>query len=750
MKALALTTRYREGAFEGDACLLVYDVTSISGTTIGDDVRDVLDRRPNTARIFLLAPFLQYEEVDAGIVEGSALQRAGANWHNGVVEVAVLRLGKNAAQLQVESQSLSLKKDGGINSVVRGAWKPLDDELRHGWLFCLFDMYGGLVNAPLGVHFSKASGKHADKFLRTSSVLLSTEACGLLAFFALQMVRLTEPRRIFVDTSPLIAVALAMHRIAIRQGFWSQAPPVKSFSSYGGVGQLPLLGRNDLMLVSASTSGGLADLLSESGIADDMMATLYFLASSSPAKTKGQVVCDLTYAPSRTFGYPKIDSFPFNSCKLCKKGFVIAELEGDQFLIERRGVKRLRIGAASQLGTAREAMDALAKKGIITVRLHKEDSRRTDIDIDVRSALAVNGHLHAPFVRLLAKFTPAPVHFVVATGMGVEDARACCESAGLGEYIAKARIVDANQVEVLDSSPGANALVVVDYLCDHALLRGVNAQLRSKVGGGSVAYLSGMTVADSPRNLADLRIFLQYGEHGAETFIFRSAAELMLPWTGDRVSPWVQELQLLRQLESQSPLPIVLRDRARWLSDTASAKDQLFLAGSRGELSISPDFVLLDTRSDRAAISQADVYASVCNGLAAERCDKQPLEAKVLRSNPTPVWGQSIYVQSVLCPSNFRDFNDAVLRGALLRGAAEQELNYTVDEVCSDEMYEVIRADVLAWNQGRGDSLPEFLMSMACGRLRLRTDHVERLRTLAKNANLPEYLKILANDIVPS
>src|SRR3990167_6061005 len=736
MKALTLVTRYREGLFECDACLLVYDVPLINGATIGDDVRDVLDRRPNTSRIFCVAPFLPHDDVVAGVIAGSALQRAGATHRNTVVEVAVLRLSEAAGKLEVESQSLVLDKDAA--DVVRGDWTRLSDELRHGWLFCLFDMYGGLVNAPMGVHFSKASGKHADKFLRASSVLLSTEVCGALAFFTLAIAQFKEPRRIFVDTAPLISVALAMQRIAANQHLWSESPPVKSFSSYGGVGALPRLGASDLVLVSASTSGGLADVLVQQGVVEEMLVTLFFLMSSSKVKTKGRVACDLTYIPERTFGYPAIDSFSSESCALCKRGFVIAELEGDQFLIERRAVKRLRIGAASQLGATRTTLDNLVKKGVIEVRLHKKDSRRTDIDIDVRHMLSPNGHLHEPLRRLLAMFTPMPVAFVVATGLDVSKAREICASAGLGDYVANAQVIDAGQVENLSPIVGAHALVMVGYLCDHALLRGVNAQLRSKVIGGSVAYLSGLTIADSPRNHEDLRIFLQYGEHGPETFVFRSAAELMLPLTGDRVSPWVQELQLLRELDVENPLPEDWKSRITWLSDTALAKDKLFLAGNHGELFISPDFVLLDTKEEREKISQADVYAATSNALAAERCDKQALGTKVTRAQPTPIWGQSIYVQSVLCPSNFRDFNDAVLRAALLRAANEQELNYAVDEVCSEEMYEVIRADILAWSQSGGDSLPEFLMSMACGRLRLQGTHIERLKSLKESGALPD------------
>mgnify|MGYP001792247262 CR=1 FL=1 len=91
MRALALTTRFREGAFEGDACLLVYDVTTLSASLIGDDVRDVLDRRPNTPRIFVMAPFLPLSEVTDSLRAGVALQRAGAVPSAGELSVVSLR-----------------------------------------------------------------------------------------------------------------------------------------------------------------------------------------------------------------------------------------------------------------------------------------------------------------------------------------------------------------------------------------------------------------------------------------------------------------------------------------------------------------------------------------------------------------------------------------------------------------------------------------------------------------------------------
>jgi hypothetical protein len=256
-----------------------------------------------------------------------------------------------------------------------------------------------------------------------------------------------------------------------------------------------------------------------------------------------------------------------------------------------------------------------------------------------------------------------------------------------------------------------------------------------------------VTIADSARNLADLRIFLSYGERGPETFTYRSAMAFMLPWAGERPSPWAQELQLLRRLASEATLPVVLEERRVRLEGSSSTSAALFLPGLHGEMKIAPDFVFLDTKRDIELISQADVYAVVSNLLATARCDNKGLTEQVRRDSPPLSWGQSVYGQVLLCPSNFRDFNDAVLRASMLRAANTAELNYSVDEQCSSEMLDVLLADVGAWHHHRGDALPEFLVSLACGRLRLMRRHLERLATEVGQADLPEHVKLLGRSI---
>jgi hypothetical protein len=740
MRALSLTTRYRAGAFESDARLLVYDGTSLSGAVISEDVREVLDHRPNTPRIYVMAPFIPYAELTDALTDSAALRRAGAVALGEELAVICVRLNADG-RAEVVSRSYSLDDR---NAVIEGSEVPLPRELREGWLFDLFDSNRGRVDAPPGVHFGKASDKHSEKFLRTSSVLLSTAACALVAFFALAAASTREPRRIFVDTAPLLSVAFAMQRVAATLGLWPRMPSAKSFSSYGGVDKLPRLSTGDLLIVSASTSGGLARRLVSAGADAATLVTLFFLKSASDSKSPGEVLCDLTYRPERTFGYPLSKNFPADSCELCKQGFVLAELEGDQFLLERRGVKRLRLAKASQTADARASAELLSRRDALRIRLHARDTRRTDIQLDVEALLREDTSVTASLRRLMTRFVPVPPRYIVLVGVSTESFNSLIASTGMAEVCQSAVVVPAEEVASLESIQGGNALVLIGLLDDHAVLRGINAQMRSKVPGGCVAYLSAVTIAESARNREDLRIFLSYGEHGPETFTFRSAIEVMLPWTGDKPSSWSQELALLRRLAEQAALPEPLASRQRWLESTSESAELVFLPGVAGELKLASNFVFLDTTNGLERISQADVYTVVSNLIATERCDRRGLTEPVRRDSPPLSWSQSVYGQVLLCPSNFRDFNDAVLRASLLRAADPSELNYAVDSGCSREMLDVLLADIGSWAQGQGDALPEFVLSLACGRLRLVGRHQEQFLQALNDSAVPDHLKLLS------
>lgn len=259
-------------------------------------------------------------------------------------------------------------------------------------------------------------------------------------------------------------------------------------------------------------------------------------------------------------------------------------------------------------------------------------------------------------------------------------------------------------------------------------------------------------MADSPWNLGDLRMFLSYGQHGGETFIVRSAYDLMLPWQRESVTAWDAEVELFQRMASDGALEPELALRLARLESMSCESNELLLPGAKGDLAIAADFVYLDTDTNLAAISQADVLAVVSNLLATVRCNDAALPASHMKPSGDIQWNQTLYGQVVLAPAtlcarNMRDYNDSILRAAFLRMAFKQELDFSIDEHISREILDVIMTELSGWSSGRGNALPEWLVSMACDLLRLHAFHMSMLLDAVRVAELPAWLVQLAGKI---
>ncbi|TXD89768.1 hypothetical protein FUT87_03445 [Mitsuaria sp. TWR114] len=744
-RGLWLRTRFRDGQYDGEACLLVYDDEAFDDLMVSGDIKQVFEQRAGTANIFIAAPFLSSEACRKAMESGAALMRATSYMAAKSGHVYLLDLTQGSATETPHVTATRMSCDPGTGKTVFAPPATLDPQLRDGWLFDLFDSHEGLVVAPPGVHFRKSSAKHSTKFLRTANTLTSTAACGLLALFALETLDLRHPKRILVDTAPLLSVALSLMRVAQAHGLWSLPVPARSFGSYGGQRQIGRLSTSDVLLISASTSGSLASGLIAQGAHKRSVVTLYFLGDGPNAKRPEQVLCDLTISGDRGFGYQPVENYPADTCKLCKSEQLLAELEGDQFLLQQRQHRSFTFLRTTQTEDARQTLTELSVTHAMGVVTRPDPTLPSSIAINEERLLQCPA-IREEFIRLLRRYCPHPLALIVRIDLSEKLLSELLKEAGITELVSGARIIDwsdlASQKELKE---GDGVLVVFGCLANHNRARQANATLRSLVKKGNVAYLSALTVAATPHQYQDLRTFLGFGERGPETFTFKEARRLALPGTNGSTNAWVDELALLGRLDGLVELPELDR-RRQMLSDQVIAQDELFLVGQTGPLKLQPDFVFLDTSGGTGNITQADVFGIVSNLFAACRVMGRELHAKPKVGEPVELV-QSVYGHVLLDPKAFATFNDAVLRACLLRAARPSELMYEVDEAHSAAMAAILRAELVAWAAGGGDALPEMLLAMATGRLKLRDADRMGFRSDAKKAGLPAHLELLADAI---
>jgi len=744
---LWLRARYREKLYESEACLLVYDVDSFDDFLVGGDVKKVFERRASTANIFVVAPFVDNTVARSALATGVAVQRAISYMSpkSGSIYLVEVQADPGTRKISVTKSKLTwepLNESVGFSEP-----EPLDDTLRDGWLFDLFDSNQGLVVAPPGVHFRKSSTKHTEKFLRAANTLTSSGACGLIAVFALAELEARQPRRILVDTAPLISVAYAMMRAAKARGIWQIDVPAKSFSSYGGQPEIGRLSVNDVVLISATTSGSLAKCIADGQSLPPPIVTLFFLGEADAARPSG-VLCDLRVSGNRAFGYQPAENYPAVGCKLCAGEFILAELEGDQFLLQQRRHRLLNFVQTTQTREARATLTELSTSAAAKVVLRPDSTAPSTIEIDEKRLLGCP-EIRTDFIRLLRRYVPQPIGLVVRESISETELIYLIRDAGLGQVIPpEVKIIEladiASQPKLAEDH---GVLVVFGCLSKQTLARQINASLRAIVQGGNVAYLSALTLSPTPEQYQDLKTFLSYGERGADSFTFRDARRLALPDLGDGANPWVEEFELLNRLVNPTiSEPEELTERRNTLSSVVVERNGIFLSGLRGQLEIQRDFVYLDTRGRVESIAQADVFSVVSNLFAVARTGDRELTKKASNSEIVEL-AKSVYGHVLLAPDSFMKFNDAVLKACLLRAARTSELMYEVDETHSIRMSEIVLAELDGWPAGNGDALPEMLMALATRRLRLREPEKAKIIDRALAAGLPPYLAALAQAI---
>ncbi|MDZ7861563.1 hypothetical protein [Acidovorax sp.] len=743
-RALWLRSRQREGQFEAEACLLAYDDESFSDIAVSGDIKAVFEKRASTANVFIVTPFLSIEESRNALRSGHAVQRAASyiSGKSGNVYLIELSISENGENFVVGACPLTW--DVASDEVSFGRSVSLSASLCEGWLFDLFDANEGLVTAPAGVHFRKSSFKHTDTFLRSANALTSSVACGVFAMLALVNVGCLSPKRIFVDTAPLLSLAFALMRVARAHGMWKSDVPARSFGSYGGLKKIGRLSEGDIVLVSATTSGSLAKDIERMGAKPHRVVTLYFLKGHDAVAPNG-ILCDLTIAPEKSFGYQPILNFPANDCPLCKQEYLLAELEGDQFLLQQRQQRLLRVMKKTQSSDARKVLTELQSCGAFEVILRTEVGHRAPVQIKEGKVLS-HGEIRSDFIRLLRRHSPQPLALVVRVNISDEELRSIIEDAGLELAFANAKIID--WLEVGNQNPlakGAAVLVIFGCLSSHTQARSVNASLRAVVDDGNVSYVSAITFATNPEQYQDLKMFLSYGERGLETFTFRDARRIAMPGGFGSNNSWEAELDLLDQIAASQQDPDI-SVRREMLSLQSSAREGIFLPGKNAPLKIQRDFVYLDTSLGVDGIAQADVFSVVLNLLCVARSLDRELLTKATPGEPTELI-QSLYGHVLLSPDIFEKYNDAILKACFLRAARPSELMYEVDEGLSTQMTEIILFELTAWEAATGDALPEMLLAIATNRLRLRDMDRIKIREEALKVQLPPMLNALAKSI---
>jgi len=629
---------------------------------------------------------------------------------------------------------------------------------RRNSLYSLFCEAGGLQKAPVGTHFAKTSLNHSEEFLRVSNVVESSAAVCLLAFWLLPFLWGKEIKSVFVDTSGIYSIALMAMREGAKRGGISDAVRISSHHSHEGLSDVPLHEvSSSLFVISASTSGGLAQNILKIGALPSNVVTLFSLSSKSQV---GEELCNLA-KKNNEIGIDCIVNYSADECQFCAKRFHLIPIKGDQFSIVPPNISLVEIKAVDFPSEVKSEVAALLGLRAFVAYRRASSGHAATLGIDVesilngecseknRSVLTVKRQMWENYKR--RSLAVSTRHVVACSYPGSRKIADEISDQMKGSLNDNSTPSVVTPEELRNSSPASNTTTLVVAACvdDAKELLSVSRTLRDVQEVGSTSYLVVADMVGSQSEQARLRSNLTYGKYGAGTYNFYSLFKFSIECYEEE-SSWDAEIKELQHLIDWADgidrdVPIDIETRITRLREATADGliDDLFWKSLDGAaLHLRSDFALIsDARNDPAA-TQADLFAVFVILLSN------------LRHNPkaNQRLAHNAYERAVLIPGNFDRFNDGVLQACMLRAARPRELAYgACDFQISEQMYEVLchalpNQDV----PEKSEALAEFMIALITSRMTLHQVHLQHFCNKLKEVrgSLGEVVNIFTDYLI--
>ncbi|GAD09297.1 hypothetical protein GFGA_1d1139 [Gluconobacter frateurii NBRC 103465] len=588
----------------------------------------------------------------------------------------------------------------------------------------LFHRRDGLVRPSETTHFVHPSGKHSKAFIRAANLLVLGPEVMFVAMTILDHLA-SDLEYICVDTSSIASVGHAA--IQLRQLFDSNyvAPMVNSFSSWPGInGAYDFMQpKKTLALISASTSGNMARaLVQRKMLLEDRVLILFGLIEHS---SEVAVLCNLAGDPRYGDKLPLVtEEYRESDCPLCRAGSTPVHFVGDQFLADAIQHVGIKITGRDIEDDSKAFLGRYRCLGALGMR--QQSNNATAVDTYFVDIIKLKGSVFDDRVKAASERHVAASTKLVVNAGDPGSAQLALEIAH--QYAPKSvgTPLSAKDVDkVAPNSVHGSVLIVTGCIGSGGCLQSISRDLRDPAGDAPRTYLIGVAKHTQHSRHTSLRGDLVYSSTDYKHAVV-IIEELTLP---ERHGPsaWEVEREALNGLIQPGSNAALDPDLVKAVTNRISAIDGLqgsvdsfFWAAPNGTpLGLRKTFAFWDGDYDPAKASHGDILFTIACVL------------ENLRDGRSPRLHQTAFRHSFIAPSTFGRFNDGVIQSAFLRAAMLGELDYSGDEDASREMARLLKRIFGEWDRPRGEATVEFLISLMCGRMRLKgADLVDCLQEL--------------------
>lgn len=585
-----------------------------------------------------------------------------------------------------------------------------EEEVRRQGLTTLFRRHGGALDAGPTAHFVRPSMRPSTRFLRASHALSDGVEIYFAALWLLPHLA-PDVEYVHLDTSAIASVVLA----ALMLKGLDPQPAILTFHSYTGMKTHPFsVDRPDLVVISASQSGMMAADLTKLVADRRRILTLF---SSADAVPDTAVICDIRHdEQDNPRGYAKAREV--GDLSRTRPIRLISE----DFSVEPEPPRAV-VPTVQHKPRVLEMLAGLAGHEVLrSLRATDIADDRTAVWFDMPK-LASQPAFRKWVDTIVARRVPAATRAIVQTG---DDA----QSAVLADAIAEA-------VARHGSSFRPERLRMSDIECDERPWADPTSPI---IVTGAVTGRGTQLLAASRalRRFApdSHRIFLAPGAIGLSTWSIEllrrnlrqptHEVEIMFELVLDReraAESWRDERTLLEDLQ-RGKEPAQVEERiGSIIGNPEGRMDGLFLDAPGGALRLRDNFAFWPKDTPCTSASHADVFTTICAVLEHMRSDATSIEQRLVND---------VQTHTVLSVETFSRYNDGIIQAAFLRAAHPIEMNYRDTPAESRLMLDLLRQMIRYADRQQGEALAEFLLAIACGRLRLVDEDFVLLRSELK------------------
>ena len=616
-------------------------------------------------------------------------------------------------------------------------------ELRVKAMTSLFNDNNTMMTFDASYHFQTLSGKHTDKFIKISNLLVNKNEIDFLSICLLEHI---NEKDLYVDTSTIISLIQATILLKKQIEVSYKLPSIYNFHSY--IKEKDFLQNivvNSKIIISTTTTATLVDTIRKHNRnIDDIVVLFYY-----PVKNRTRDFQSMLELSEETAKLKPPKNYPAEQCKLCKAGSIPVQLHGEQFMLSFKDPEAVKLTIDHQPKNMAVFFKKYIGKGILTFGGDPTRRSRFEFRINV-DKLVENEDFNKKLEYVLKRHLSFSIRKIIYTDytskVFAEHINKQIEKLGQ-ERLDCFSADDFFNIGKYDKDE--SILVLAGSISSGYVLEEISRQLRDTHPNSSRFYLIGINKLSSQDSFDFMKGNIDKSHMYGQVHSVVEIDKLLLP-TKVSYTTWDKELELLNKRFKKNDFDPIenkyIRERVSSLEKLrkSAEMENIFWHSSKNRaLELADGFAFWSfykkENYKRNKVTQVDVLYSFACVLQYSRISEKDLKAKGRSSLYS-----TLYNQKVLAPENFARFNDGILQSSLLRLTLASELNYSTTPEYSKTISHMILNIVKKHSHKQGEAAMEFLIALSTKHLKLHSeDFKELIEELKKINGLPSYFSLL-------